>query len=173
MKPCLTDRAVQNGATTLAEAFLFFVGASLVLGETYRSSRKEGKRRDDVKERLNSLEEEIETLRGALGEEGNLDSALRDLREQSVHTAHQRSHTDDRNQRLQSVLETIVGNGLKASWSALGHEDGMGQILPLLKANKELRRGDEENPTRVAFVGETDGGDSHNSQPDFVQPEDA
>lgn len=82
---------MQNGATTLAEAFLFFVGAGLVLGETYRSSRKEGKRRDDVKERLESLEEEIETLRGALGEEGNLDSALRDLREQSVHTAHQRS----------------------------------------------------------------------------------
>lgn len=49
----------------------------------------------------------------------------------------------------------------------------MGQILPLLKANKELRRGDEENPTQVAFVGETDGGDSHNSQPDFVRPEDA
>ena len=75
-------RAVQNGATTLAEAFLFFVGAGLVLGESFRSSRKEGKRRDDVKERIETLEEEIETLRGALGEEGNLDAAIRDLRDQ-------------------------------------------------------------------------------------------
>jgi len=75
-------RAVQNGATTLAEAFLFFVGASLVLGETYRSSRKEGKRRDDVKERIETLEEEIMNLRSALGEEGNVDATLRDLREQ-------------------------------------------------------------------------------------------
>ena len=78
----LTYRAVQNGATTLAEAFLFFVGAGLVLGESFRSSRKEGKRRDDVKERIETLEEEIETLRGALGEEGNLDAAIRDLRDQ-------------------------------------------------------------------------------------------
>ena len=54
---------MQNGASTLAEAFLFFVGASLVLGESYRSSRKDTKRRDDVKERLEALESEIGTLK--------------------------------------------------------------------------------------------------------------
>ncbi len=61
-------RAVQNGATTLAETFLFVVGAGLVLGESYRSSRKEGKRRDDVRERLEGLEGEIERLRALEGD---------------------------------------------------------------------------------------------------------
>jgi hypothetical protein len=54
---------VQNGANTIAEGFLFFVGAGLVLGETYRSSRKNANRRDLVAERLDSLESEIQTLR--------------------------------------------------------------------------------------------------------------
>lgn len=68
-------RAVQNGATTLAESFLFLVGVSVVLGETYRSSRKEGKRRDMVQERLESLETEIQQLRGDENE------AVRELQE--------------------------------------------------------------------------------------------
>ena len=65
---CATDpsRAVQNGATFLAESFLFAVAAGLVLGETYRSSRKETKRRDDVRERIEALEEEIQRSREAL-----------------------------------------------------------------------------------------------------------
>jgi hypothetical protein len=54
---------VQNGATTLAETFLFIVGAGLVLGETYRTSKKNEKRRDLVAERLETLEEELEKLR--------------------------------------------------------------------------------------------------------------
>lgn len=44
-----------------------------------------------------------------------------------------------RNQRLQAVLETVVGNGLKAGWVSLGHDDDAGQILPLLQASKDLR----------------------------------
>lgn len=55
---------MQNGSNTLAEAFLFLVGAGLVLGETYRTSRKNEKRRDEVADRLESLEEEIQQLRG-------------------------------------------------------------------------------------------------------------
>lgn len=54
---------MQNGATTLAETFLFIVGAGLVLGETYRTSKKNEKRRDLVAERLETLEEELEKLR--------------------------------------------------------------------------------------------------------------
>lgn len=82
MESTLSRRAVQNGATTLAETFLFVVGAGLVLGETYRSSRKENKRRDDVKERLESLEEELATFRETLGAEGSLQRTLEDMRDQ-------------------------------------------------------------------------------------------
>jgi hypothetical protein len=77
-----TYRAVQNGATTLAEGFLFLVGASLVLGESYRSSRSAAKRRDDVADRLESLEEEIGTLRATLGDDGDLSQSLAEVRQQ-------------------------------------------------------------------------------------------
>lgn len=46
----------------MAEGFLFFVGAGLVIGESYRSSRKEGKRRDMVAERLEDLETALEKI---------------------------------------------------------------------------------------------------------------
>lgn len=46
----------------MAEGFLFAVGAGLVLGETYRSSRKNEKRRDQVAERLEDLEAAVEKL---------------------------------------------------------------------------------------------------------------
>lgn len=56
------NRAVQNGANTLAESFLFAVGAGLVLGETYRSSRKNAERRDNVAEELAWLRSRVEEL---------------------------------------------------------------------------------------------------------------
>lgn len=55
--------AVTNGATALAEGFLFFVGVSLIAGEAYRSSRSAGKRRDDVDDRLVELKEGLEEMR--------------------------------------------------------------------------------------------------------------
>jgi hypothetical protein len=67
----------------LAESFLFAVAAGLVLGETYRSSRKEGKRRDDVRERIETLEEEKNEMRKmleGLGEDWR--GAIADLQEQ-------------------------------------------------------------------------------------------
>lgn len=56
------NRAIQNGATTLAETFLFFVGAGLIVGESVRSSRKDTRRRDQVQDRLETLEEEVKRL---------------------------------------------------------------------------------------------------------------
>lgn len=74
-------RAVQNGATTLAESFLFIVAAGLVLGETYRSNRKEGKRRDDVKERLESLEENVQSIKDLLEKGGAWKESIDDVRQ--------------------------------------------------------------------------------------------
>ena len=39
-------RAIENGANAIAEGFLFSVAAVLILGETYRSSRNQARRRD-------------------------------------------------------------------------------------------------------------------------------
>lgn len=79
----LTGRAVQNGATFLAESFLFAVAAGLVLGETYRSSRKETKRRDDVRERIEALEEEVQRARDLVARR-DWEAELGELRERYV-----------------------------------------------------------------------------------------
>jgi hypothetical protein len=92
--PDLITRAVQNGATTLAETFLFVVGAGLVLGESYRSSRKEGKRRDEVQDRLEGLEGEMKGIRGLLEGGGTWESGLRDIREQWVYAAKARERPE-------------------------------------------------------------------------------
>ena len=68
--------------STLAESFLFVVGAGLVVGETWRSSRKEGKRRDDVADRLERLEKDLGNIQGLLDEGGNWRTALDELRQQ-------------------------------------------------------------------------------------------
>ena len=52
-------RAIQNGANALAEGFLFSVAAGLILAETYRSSRSNTKRREDVDDRIEVLEEQL------------------------------------------------------------------------------------------------------------------
>jgi hypothetical protein len=79
-----TIRAVQNGATTLAESFLFLVAAGLVIGETWRSNRKEGKRRDDVRDRLEGLEENVKAMRDLLEGGGAWKESIDEVRERYV-----------------------------------------------------------------------------------------
>jgi hypothetical protein len=67
---------------------------------------------------------------------------------------------DSRNERLQLVLETVVSNGLKAGWSALGHGEETGHVLPLLQANKDLRVEQAETADpglQVALAGHSTG----------------
>ncbi|GMK55338.1 hypothetical protein CspeluHIS016_0203940 [Cutaneotrichosporon spelunceum] len=103
IKPLNEAKAVQNGASLIAETFLFALGAGLVLGETYRSSRKNVKRRDLVAERLDDLEEAVEKM--------NKDG-MHDLQE-----------LQDRSDALEKALKTVVDNGLRAGWLGLGHAD--------------------------------------------------
>jgi optic atrophy 3 protein len=53
-------RAIENGANFIAESFLFGVAAALVIGETWRSSRNQSRRRDDVDDRLDDLAVRVE-----------------------------------------------------------------------------------------------------------------
>ena len=55
--------AIQNGANSLAEAFLFTVGASLILAEAWRSNRSQARRRDDVDDQLDDLKTELRELK--------------------------------------------------------------------------------------------------------------
>jgi len=60
--------AVENGANAIAEGFLFAVAATLILAETYRSARKDSKRRDKLDEQLEELNEGLISLTAALEE---------------------------------------------------------------------------------------------------------
>jgi hypothetical protein len=65
------QRAIQNGANFIAEGFLFSVGASLIIAETWRSSRSQSRRREDVDDKIEEMEQRLNRLTGmveALGE---------------------------------------------------------------------------------------------------------
>ncbi|KAF9061442.1 optic atrophy 3 protein-domain-containing protein [Rhodocollybia butyracea] len=68
IRPLSETKAIENGANALAEGFLFSVAAALILGETYRTSRNQSKRRDDVDEKLDGLENKVVELRTEIGE---------------------------------------------------------------------------------------------------------
>jgi len=63
IRPLSEAKAIENGANALAEGFLFGVAAILILGETYRSSRNQSKRRDVVDDRMEELTAQIADLK--------------------------------------------------------------------------------------------------------------
>lgn len=68
IRPLSEAKAIESGATFISETFLFTVAAGLIVFESWRSGRKESRRRDDVAERLNELEESEKAARKALVE---------------------------------------------------------------------------------------------------------
>ena len=57
IRPLSETKAIDAGANFISETFLFAIAAGLILFETFRSRRKEAKRKDVVQERLDLLEE--------------------------------------------------------------------------------------------------------------------
>ncbi len=68
IRPLSEAKAIDSGATFISETFLFVVGASVILFESWRSRRKETTRRLDVAEKLGELEERETAARHALVE---------------------------------------------------------------------------------------------------------
>jgi len=75
-------RAIENGANALAEGFLFGVAAILIIGETWRSSRSQSKRRDDVDDKLEGLSTHIQEL------SSRLDQSLANIEERLEYERH-------------------------------------------------------------------------------------
>ena len=69
IRPLSEARAIDLGANFFSEAFIFGVAAGLLVWDSWRSRRKESQRRDDVAERLQELEGEVETMRAKLDPE--------------------------------------------------------------------------------------------------------
>ncbi|KAJ3476498.1 hypothetical protein NLI96_g11116 [Meripilus lineatus] len=104
VRPLSETKAIDNGANLLAEGFLFGVAAVLILGETWRSSRSQSKRRDNVNDQLESLQEKLQVLND------RLDAASQDF---------ETRWTEEklRNDELTRILERVVEIGLRGGWA--------------------------------------------------------
>lgn len=103
VRPLAETRAIENGANALAEGFLFAVAAALILGESFRTSRAQSKRRDDVDDRLDELATSVSSLRDAVGQLRQTQQELEEERE--------------RNDELQRIMERVVEIGLRGGWA--------------------------------------------------------
>lgn len=64
IRPLSEAKAIDLGANFFSEAFIFAVAAGLLVWDAWRSRKKESVRRDEVAERLETLEAEVARLRG-------------------------------------------------------------------------------------------------------------
>jgi hypothetical protein len=62
IRPLSDARAIELGANFFSEAFIFMVAVGLILLENWRSSRKSSQRRDEISERIEALEAQVERL---------------------------------------------------------------------------------------------------------------
>lgn len=111
IKPLSEARAVQNGANMLAEGFLFAVAATLVLAETWRSSRSTSKRRDAIDDNIEELQAKVAELEQKLAESNKVaEEQWEELR--------------TREEDVTRILDRIVYIGLRGGWASL-QEDGL------------------------------------------------
>lgn len=102
-RPLSETKAIENGANALAESFLFGVAALLIVGESYRTSSKASKRRDDVDEKLEGLVSAVERLQQGNAELlGTLERAREEVEGERA-----------RREALERVVERLVGVGTK------------------------------------------------------------
>ncbi|KAF7791048.1 hypothetical protein EIP86_002008 [Pleurotus ostreatoroseus] len=104
VRPLSETRAIDNGANAIAEGFLFTVAAALILGETYRSSRNQTKRREGVDDKLEELQSSLERLNS------RVDNISRDFDERW-------SDEKQKNDELARILERVVEIGLRGGWA--------------------------------------------------------
>jgi len=103
IRPLSEAKAIENGANTLAEGFLFAVAAALILGESFRTSRNQSKRRDSVDDQLDELGTKITELSARV--DSLVDGRETELQEEKT-----------RNEKLARILEQVVEIGLRGGW---------------------------------------------------------
>ncbi|KAH9019374.1 OPA3-domain-containing protein, partial [Lactarius hengduanensis] len=106
LRPLSETRAIENGANFIAEGFLFAVAAALVVGESWRSSRSETRRRADVGDALEALQVRV----------GELAERLERWEDASA-------EEHERSRELARILDRVVDIGLRGGlcYGILGH----------------------------------------------------
>lgn len=67
IRPLNDNKAIENGANFISEAFIFGVAGSLILYESYRSRKKSNDEKSALYDDLLILQDEIEYLKGKFG----------------------------------------------------------------------------------------------------------
>ena len=124
VRPLNDAKAIANGANAISEGFLFFVAASLIIGETYRGSRKKAEQRDRTEEEVTALREKVEALAERMGiKMEDLESDSEQVGEgdgsqpQQPRTAPQ--YTEElRAKQLQASVEVLLRLAIKNGWIA-------------------------------------------------------
>ncbi|KAG6816498.1 hypothetical protein H0H87_005580 [Tephrocybe sp. NHM501043] len=104
IRPLSETRAIENGANSLAEGFLFTVAAGLIIGESWRSSRNQSKRRDDVDDQLDSLGTKVTELTTRVNE-------------LSTRWEDEMQYQKQKNDELSRILQRVVEIGLRGGWA--------------------------------------------------------
>ncbi|KAG7095602.1 hypothetical protein E1B28_006331 [Marasmius oreades] len=104
IRPLSEQRAIESGANALAEGFLFTVAAVLIIGESWRSSRNQSKRRDNVDDKLEDLDNRVaEVATQFNGLVSQMEEQLEEERR--------------RNDELSRILQRMVEIGLRGGWA--------------------------------------------------------
>ncbi|KAH8100311.1 OPA3-domain-containing protein [Cristinia sonorae] len=142
VRPLSETRAIDNGANALAEGFLFSVAAALIIGETWRSSRSQAKRRDAIDDQLEELQEKVQSLTTKL---------------ETMAVQNDERHEEDRqrNDELTRILERVVEIGLRGGWAEFESTP-----LPLPRIELTNLRSSLPSPSATSSVS-SDGSDSH------------
>ncbi|KAN0065428.1 hypothetical protein ACQY0O_001264 [Thecaphora frezii] len=139
VRPLNDAKAIANGANAISEGFLFFVAATLILGETYRGSRKKAEQRDRTEEEVGRLRDLTTRLAARVGVD--IDEVERELDAEkncndadvkpaefedgeagtapsqfSVRLASQAEEV--RTRQLQSAVEVLLKLAIKNGWIA-------------------------------------------------------
>jgi len=117
VRPLSEAKAIDNGANALAEGFLFTVAALLIIGETWRSSRNQTKRRGNVDDQLTELQTKLDIL------SQKVDSVAVDFDTRW-------SEQNERNDELTRILTRVVEIGLRGGWAEF---EGTPLILPKIQ----------------------------------------
>ncbi|KAF5349591.1 hypothetical protein D9756_008920 [Leucocoprinus leucothites] len=131
IRPLSESRAIENGANFLAEGFMFSVAAAIIIGEQWRSSRSQSKRKDAVDDQLEELSSKVNELTERAGSlEKKWDSEIDALKERydSRSVIAVLNSVALRNDELTRVLERIIWIGLKGGWTDVHSEKWQAEI---------------------------------------------
>ncbi|CDO71919.1 hypothetical protein BN946_scf184940.g66 [Trametes cinnabarina] len=148
VRPLSETRAIENGANALAEGFLFAVAASLILAETWRSSRNQTKRRDAVDDALESLQTKVEEVNK------RIDTLSMQYEERLAEEAM-------RHDELARILQRVVEIGLRGGWAEF-------QDTPLALPRIELVKAassSSQDPEQPLSNGASEGSSGSDAQP--------